>query len=300
MQNRSDIKPKKVIGGLFLLALLRFIILICLGFLSPLLKEVNSDLPFLFDIVLSVLIFLFLFRFYKAFLDKGYREPFFKTSGSVSEKSFLYIGCAVCVTLFFSYVVSLLIGLLNLLGVVPVSFDLNFPGNKIIFSIYVVYIVFIGPVFEELFFRGFFFDVLKKAGVSKKTMVFLSAFIFGILHMGFQGVFVAFLAGIVLGVLALSEGGLLLSTGFHIANNALAYIASQAVQYPRAPFTLFLVLIMILCAVFGLVFLINKRKIYMPVLTDDKETVKLKTPDVLSVPFLLCVVITVLFMAGIL
>ena len=82
-------------------------------------------------------------------------------------------------------------------------------------------IVVLGPIVEEILFRGIIFKVLEHLNKSW-VAVFISALLFGIWHgqpvqMGYT-----FIAGLVFGLARLYSGGILLPIFIHIINNLLS------------------------------------------------------------------------------
>lgn len=80
----------------------------------------------------------------------------------------------------------------------------------------------LGPILEELVFRGFILKALQRHGVS--FAVIFSAFLFTLFHQNLVQFFVPFLLGIFLALLAVRSGSLLPSILAHIANNTIAMI----------------------------------------------------------------------------
>jgi len=88
----------------------------------------------------------------------------------------------------------------------------------------VVYAVAVGPVAEELVFRGFIQGNLEKYG--RNFAIVFSSLCFGLMHMILFQVMFAFIIGLVLGFVA-SRWSLRASIILHIANNALAMSANM-------------------------------------------------------------------------
>lgn len=84
----------------------------------------------------------------------------------------------------------------------------------------------IGPIEEELVFRGVTTEYLKRAGASFWILNILQALLFGIAHLNLvQGCY-AFFVGLVCGYLALRYRSLFPSIVFHILFNAYNYLAT--------------------------------------------------------------------------
>lgn len=78
-------------------------------------------------------------------------------------------------------------------------------------------------IFEELYFRGFFYTPYKKAK-SIRVAIFLSAFLFGIFHMNVQQFLYAFAFGIVIAIIRELTGSMWAGVLFHFVNNGLATV----------------------------------------------------------------------------
>jgi membrane protease YdiL (CAAX protease family) len=88
-------------------------------------------------------------------------------------------------------------------------------------SVYAV--VWIGVLIEEFFFRGWLFYILQKNNVQSHHIVFISSFVFCILHLqyDFKILLAIFPMSLVLGYARLKTGSLSLSVLIHLAHNSL-------------------------------------------------------------------------------
>ena len=92
-------------------------------------------------------------------------------------------------------------------------------------------ITIVGPILEEMLFRGAITTTLLKAYSPKKAIIY-SALIFGIFHLNPAQVLVASLLGLLLGWLFYKTHSLIPCIIVHILNNSLSVYLSQA--YPKA------------------------------------------------------------------
>ncbi len=95
-----------------------------------------------------------------------------------------------------------------------------FLEEKNVFFIFfsTVFVTLVGPVFEEIFFRGFMYGALrKKIGVS--ASIFLTAFLFSMLHTNLIGFLPIMVLGILLAYLYEMTGSLIPSIIVHIIHN---------------------------------------------------------------------------------
>ena len=83
----------------------------------------------------------------------------------------------------------------------------------------IIYAVLLGPIVEELCFRGVTYGILKKANLKPGLVIFISALLFGIMHMNLvQGVY-ALILGLFLGFLRYKYRSVLITIAMHILFN---------------------------------------------------------------------------------
>jgi len=88
--------------------------------------------------------------------------------------------------------------------------------------------VIIGPICEEIFYRGYLLPLLSSKG--KWFGLIVSSFIFAATHLYLAGLAIIFLMGLVLAISYQRRQNLLVSIGIHMANNfvAFAFLIIQA------------------------------------------------------------------------
>lgn len=172
----------------------------------------------------------------------------------------------------------------------------------------------LAPVCEEVVFRGAIFGGMKKEGNVFKA-VLASGLLFGLLHMNINQASYAFVIGILLGFLVEATGSIFSSIMFHVlinASNAIMMIFSGSVvtdevmENAGAMVTTELLLNMIcvylFMAVIGttiaicLLVWMSKNEGRQPLLVKAWEDRKVKGGKVISIPFIIGVVISILFM----
>lgn len=84
----------------------------------------------------------------------------------------------------------------------------------------------LSPIMEELVFRGIVFGNLRKI-TGTGTAIFLSAFLFGIVHFNIVQFIYAFLLGIVLALFMYKSGHMYAAMVGHIAANAFAVLRTE-------------------------------------------------------------------------
>ncbi len=172
----------------------------------------------------------------------------------------------------------------------------------------------LAPVCEEVVFRGAIFGGMKKEGNVFKAIM-ASGLLFGLLHMNINQASYAFVIGILLGFLVEATGSIFSSIMFHVlinASNAIMMIFSGSVvsdevmENADAMVTTELLLNMIcvylFMAVIGttiaicLLVWMSKNEGRQPLLVKAWEDRKAKGGKVISIPFVIGVVISILFM----
>ena len=87
-------------------------------------------------------------------------------------------------------------------------------------------VIIAGPIFEEVFFRGFMFRGIEASGLGNGGAIFITAFTWAAIHTQYDGYLLAtiFVLGILLGLARAVTGSLYLTTAMHAATNAIATI----------------------------------------------------------------------------
>ncbi len=87
-------------------------------------------------------------------------------------------------------------------------------------------VIIAGPIFEEVFFRGFMFRGIEASGLGNGGAILITAFTWAAIHTQYDGYLLAtiFVLGILLGLARAVTGSLYLTTAMHAATNAIATI----------------------------------------------------------------------------
>lgn len=90
----------------------------------------------------------------------------------------------------------------------------------------IIIVSLIGPIMEELIFRGSIFEALRQKK-GKWATILISALLFGLFHLNFpQGIFALF-TGILLGWITWTTSSIIPALVIHILNNSAAMIVQQ-------------------------------------------------------------------------
>ena len=172
----------------------------------------------------------------------------------------------------------------------------------------------LAPVCEEVVFRGAILGGLKKEGNVFKAIL-ASGLLFGLLHMNINQASYAFVIGILLGFLVEATGSIFSSILFHVlvnSTNAIMMIISDSVvsdemmanaeEIVNTGTLLNMICVYLVLAVIGttiaicLLVWMSKNEGRQPILIKAWEDRKVKSGKVISVPFIIGVVISILFM----
>jgi membrane protease YdiL (CAAX protease family) len=161
------------------------------------------------------------------FITIKYRQPFFSALG-IKTRAILkavLLGLAS----YISYLPLLFLALLISMGISeffkmapeenPLLNVFSIEGRPWLLFYFVLCVCIIGPIIEELFFRGFLYPALrKKTGVL--LSVLLSSVFFSLLHMTFIGFLPIFFLGILLAYIYERSGNIIASIAIHIIHNS--------------------------------------------------------------------------------
>lgn len=102
-----------------------------------------------------------------------------------------------------------------------------FGASTLDIAVAFIVLVFIAPLMEEFFFRGFLLQTfLQRFGA--KTASFVTAAIFSIVHFEFQSATLILILALIINWLFLRTRSLWPCIGFHMVNNGLAFLAEWA------------------------------------------------------------------------
>ena len=87
-------------------------------------------------------------------------------------------------------------------------------------------VVIAGPIFEEVFFRGFMFRGIEASALGNGGAILITAFTWAAMHIQYDayGLATVFVLGLLLGLARAVTGSLYLTTAMHMVTNAIATI----------------------------------------------------------------------------
>lgn len=173
-------------------------------------SALNNGWMYLVSIAVGLLVVFF-------WKGKGYwRNEVFARNNPMTVGSFFSLLCVFLSAQFFFQLFSLALEwLLNLIGFSAMgAVELASTSGSTV-SMY-IYISFLGPIAEELLFRGIVLRTLKPWG--KQAAIIISALVFGLFHGNVVQIPFAFAVGVVLGYVAV-EHSIWWAIVLHIINN---------------------------------------------------------------------------------
>lgn len=185
---------------------------------------ISCFIPILSEVI-SILIGIKLLKidFKKLFTRNGF------TGGELAKECSICLGVQTLAALIATGVAFIL----KLFGLESATVDLTAQQNSA-WSLLIMYFYacLLGPVLEELLYRGVILQGMKK--YNERFAIILSALIFGLMHQNYQQFILAFLLGLVLAAVVLRSGSIVPSIVMHIIVNTsgvLTQLAMQAADY---------------------------------------------------------------------
>ena len=132
--------------------------------------------------------------------------------------------------------------------------DMDYTAGKVI----LLYALLIGPIIEELVFRGFLLNALRPCG--KAYAVLISAVMFSLMHADIEQIFFTFAAGLILGYVA-AEYSIWASLLLHIINNGIygELLLYMQEVLPEAAYVIIALILMLGSIVLGIVLAVRYR-----------------------------------------
>ena len=154
-----------------------------------------------------------------------WRKGYLKDARLWNITTFAFLGWSILLGMSLIFLIDILMSLLNVPDFLETSFDVIESG-----WIGILAVAIIGPVLEEMLFRGAITKELLKQYEPSKA-IFISGLIFGIFHLNPAQIFPAMLIGFVLAWLYWRTGSLIPGILIHIVNNSLSCYLS--ITYPN-------------------------------------------------------------------
>jgi len=175
-----------------------------------------NHMSYIFLIVNPLVLAFFLLVFYKARKTAVHKADF---TGLRVNVLVLAAACGVLLNTFFSSFMPFL----HLPSNTSALLD-SMQKNDLPVSI--AALALITPVLEEVIFRGYIFNRLRRSFNSAAAVILIQALLFGLEHLDPQQSFYAFFLGLVMGVVYYKTGKLAYTIILHMAFNVFSYVIS--------------------------------------------------------------------------
>jgi membrane protease YdiL (CAAX protease family) len=143
-----------------------------------------------------------------------------------APKRFLIIGTVSCigVGIVSSMIYLAYSSIAKYYGITIPQPDFSFPSQKEYLILFLMYVCLIGPVLEEIIFRGFILKSMQKYG--NFTAILVSSILFSMFHLNLVQFINPVLVGILLAFIAIKSNSIFPSMIAHIFNNTMAFAAT--------------------------------------------------------------------------
>lgn len=122
-----------------------------------------------------------------------------------------------------SIIISIFTAMMSTVGVTVPSSDLSIhQPSTLTVVVQIAYVIILGPVCEEILYRGIILTLLKPYG--KGMAIFVSAIIFGVMHGNIPQAASAFASALVFGAIAVKCNSIVPTIIIHILNNTFASV----------------------------------------------------------------------------
>jgi len=139
--------------------------------------------------------------------------------------------------------------------------------------LFLVYVCFIGPILEEIIFRGFILKSMQKYG--NLTAIIVTSILFSMFHLNLVQFVNPVLMGIVLAFIAIKSKSIVPSIIAHIFNNSITFIAAGISLFKIPLLESIFVIIYYLVGIAALILFITKYgKDFIETIKEDTRMLK--------------------------
>ncbi|WP_236895846.1 CPBP family intramembrane glutamic endopeptidase [Clostridium beijerinckii] len=161
-----------------------------------------------------------------------FRQEIF--SKNKSNKMFALLGATSCigVGMISSMVYMIYSTIFKILGLNIPQPDFSFPKQNTFLILFLIYVCLVGPILEEIIFRGFILRSMQKYG--NLTAMIVSSILFSMFHLNLVQFINPILMGIVLAFIAIKSKSIIPSMIAHIFNNTITF-ATTGISLLKMP-----------------------------------------------------------------
>jgi membrane protease YdiL (CAAX protease family) len=147
-------------------------------------------------------------------------------SKNKSTKMFILLGTISCIGtgMFSSMIYMIYSTIFTILGLHIPEPDFSFPKQSGFLILFLIYVCLVGPILEEIIFRGFILKSMQRYG--NLTAMIVSSILFSMFHLNLVQFVNPILMGIVLAFIVIKSKSIIPSIIAHIFNNTITFIAA--------------------------------------------------------------------------
>lgn len=135
--------------------------------------------------------------------------------------------------------------------------DFTFPSSTLMRVMYISYICILGPILEEIIFRGILLKSMKKYGAF--TAIIFTSIVFSMFHLNLVQFMTPLLLGILLAFVTVNANSIIPAIIIHMFNNSMATVITCVAGESELVSTI-ISTVFIFGGVIGLIFFINQYK----------------------------------------
>lgn len=200
------------------------------------------------------------------------KETFSKNK---STKMFIFLGTISCIgTGMFSSIIYMIYSTIFItFGLHIPEPDFSFPKQREFLILFLVYVCLLGPILEEVIFRGFILRSMQKYG--NLTAMIVSSLLFSMFHLNLVQFVNPVLMGIVLAFIAIKSQSIFPSIIAHIFNNTITFIAAgiSLFKIPILEYT-FGILYFFVGIIALILFITKYKEEFMKLIKEDTRILK--------------------------
>lgn len=252
--DENILKQKKKIGislGIFLI--ISYLAAYALTFLVNKLNIANNENKYLITYIINAIsIYLIGYLFTKLIL-KNTDEIAKKEKKKLKFSEFLLL---VCITIGGAQITNIATQMIMTIVKLIFKIEINNDITTLIQESNTIYLIIfaaiLGPIFEELIFRG---TMLKKLRVyGDKTAILYTAIAFGLFHCNISQIPFAIVCGLILGYVVVKTNNIIYPIILHIILNSISVILTTLLKLKLWPVIVLIMLFVLTCIILTLVF----------------------------------------------
>ena len=196
-------------------------------------------------------------------------------SRNKSPKRFILLGTISCIgTGMISSIIYLTYStIIKHYGIIIPEPDFSFPTEGIYLILFLMYACFIGPILEEIIFRGFILKSMQKYG--NLTAIIVSSILFSMFHLNLVQFVNPIIMGVVLGFIAIKSKSIVPSIIAHIFNNSITFIVLE-ISLLKMPLvqSIFVIIYSFIGILALALFIINYGKDFIETIKEDNRILR--------------------------